>query len=243
MVPATIWFLLLSAVACGGRSADRTENTLGLCSDGRDNDGDGNIDCVDQDCWVFVICSSEDGGPDSDTDTDTDTDSDTDSDGDSDTNTDTGSSTDTGTDTDTGFVCGDDCWGADGCLTDAGRCVRFTCRPNDEGGDFCGDCMGWSEITYDHWMNDGVCRDVGAKYHAVAGNTSRCGFDGAHCCGTADDCSGGDNPWHFSKDGVIYVVGPVLIVDDLDCSAGLDYDPIAVGERAGYTRLTACERL
>jgi hypothetical protein len=32
------------------------ENTLDVCGDGADNDGDGHVDCDDQDCEIYAIC-------------------------------------------------------------------------------------------------------------------------------------------------------------------------------------------
>jgi hypothetical protein len=89
------WTLL---AACGGDDSNaRPENTPDACRDHADNDGDGHVDCNDQDCVVFAFCVGEDAGPDADADTDTDTD--TDSDTDADTDTDTDADTDTDTDT------------------------------------------------------------------------------------------------------------------------------------------------
>ncbi|MDD5308341.1 MAG: hypothetical protein PHU25_13555 [Deltaproteobacteria bacterium] len=33
-----------------------SENTLAACQDGIDNDGDGHVDCDDQDCEIFAVC-------------------------------------------------------------------------------------------------------------------------------------------------------------------------------------------
>jgi hypothetical protein len=35
-----------------------SENTRAACTDGRDNDGDGHVDCDDQDCQEFVFCAA-----------------------------------------------------------------------------------------------------------------------------------------------------------------------------------------
>ncbi|MCP4601215.1 MAG: hypothetical protein GY847_11940 [Proteobacteria bacterium] len=43
------------------------ETTLDACRDGDDNDGDGHIDCADQDCEIFAICL-EDSGEEADDD-------------------------------------------------------------------------------------------------------------------------------------------------------------------------------
>jgi hypothetical protein len=32
------------------------ENTLEACTDGVDNDGDGHVDCADQDCEIYAVC-------------------------------------------------------------------------------------------------------------------------------------------------------------------------------------------
>jgi hypothetical protein len=37
------------------------ERTAALCADNLDNDGDGRVDCADQDCWQFAFC--RDSGP------------------------------------------------------------------------------------------------------------------------------------------------------------------------------------
>lgn len=114
------------AVGCGAGSKATVEDTAEECSDGRDNDRDGHVDCADQDCSQFAFCLEPDGGPDADTDvdsdsdtdvdsdsdsdsdSDTDTDSDSDTDTDSDSDADTDSDSDTGTDSDADFVSGCD---------------------------------------------------------------------------------------------------------------------------------------
>lgn len=60
--------------------------------------------------------------------------------------------------------CGTDCWGPEGCKTEEGRCIRFSCRLDTDGEDFCDACMGWNEITYDQWLGGGYCEDVTAKF-------------------------------------------------------------------------------
>jgi hypothetical protein len=37
--------------------AQTAENTRQACADGVDNDGDGHVDCADQDCWDLVQCA------------------------------------------------------------------------------------------------------------------------------------------------------------------------------------------
>jgi hypothetical protein len=34
------------------------ENTKQACTDGVDNDGDGHVDCGDQDCWDLTLCAN-----------------------------------------------------------------------------------------------------------------------------------------------------------------------------------------
>ncbi len=58
-----VLFVLAGDVGCGAVSdgdadagADVPENTADRCSDGIDNDGDGNADCDDPDCGPF--CSA-----------------------------------------------------------------------------------------------------------------------------------------------------------------------------------------
>jgi parallel beta-helix repeat protein len=51
----------LSLCACSGDSGshDGAENTAPRCQDEVDNDGDGHVDCQDQDCWLFVFCAAQ----------------------------------------------------------------------------------------------------------------------------------------------------------------------------------------
>lgn len=46
-----------------GPDARGYESTSAQCKDGKDNDGDGYIDCKDQDCQGFKFCGKPDGGP------------------------------------------------------------------------------------------------------------------------------------------------------------------------------------
>src|SRR4051794_21766196 len=49
--------LCLCLVHAGRARADvERENTRALCTDGRDNDGDGHVDCADQDCQELAVC-------------------------------------------------------------------------------------------------------------------------------------------------------------------------------------------
>ena len=56
------WVVLLPALGCSGNGDDdddddgAAENTVLHCSDDIDNDGDGHVDCDDQDCEIFAIC-------------------------------------------------------------------------------------------------------------------------------------------------------------------------------------------
>lgn len=135
-------------------------------------------------------------------------------------------------------TCGDDCWGETGCMTPAGRCVRFSCRPGSSGPSFCDTCLGWAEVSYDQWMNQGYCGDVIATYRAHYGQATACG-GGPSCCGSAAACAGTDNAWHFSDGTATRYVGPCLgCADNTNCS---NWDEVA-GNTA-YTRITACERV
>jgi hypothetical protein len=67
---------------CGGDGGNGgRENTVDACRDNLDNDGDGHTDCVDQDCWVFVLCAGADADGDAEADADTDAGADVDDDG------------------------------------------------------------------------------------------------------------------------------------------------------------------
>jgi len=60
--------VLCTVVACGDDDGDSVpparEDTVATCSDGRDNDSDGLIDCADPGCGVLATCVSTDAGPD-----------------------------------------------------------------------------------------------------------------------------------------------------------------------------------
>jgi hypothetical protein len=61
--PVCVLLLLSSALSCSDDASGASgENTLQRCTDGLDNDGDGHVDCADQDCLVFAVCSQPDGG-------------------------------------------------------------------------------------------------------------------------------------------------------------------------------------
>ena len=58
--------LLSAGWLAAGCPAEETEDTLALCSDGEDNDGDGFADCADPDCAAYCADSGVDSGrPDS----------------------------------------------------------------------------------------------------------------------------------------------------------------------------------
>ena len=80
---------LLFFLACGQVEGD----DAGECSDGADNDLDGQFDCDDEGCFSSPDCSTE---GDADTDADADGDTDADADGDTDADTDSDADTDTG---------------------------------------------------------------------------------------------------------------------------------------------------
>lgn len=51
--------LVLAATVVYGQGASTPENSRRACTDGADNDGDGLIDCGDQDCAVLVFCAEQ----------------------------------------------------------------------------------------------------------------------------------------------------------------------------------------
>ena len=133
-------------------------------------------------------------------------------------------------------LCGDDCWSEFGCFTPAGRCVKFSCRAGNAGPNFCDSCMGWQEITYDQWMNQGYCGDIIQTYRTHYGTQTRCG-QAASCCADEASCGGGDNAWHFHDGVQNHYVGPCLgCANDVNCSYWNGTDS------STYTRITACER-
>jgi len=52
---------VLLLLACSSSDKTTPENTLAACQDESDNDGDGKVDCADDDCQVFVACAHERG--------------------------------------------------------------------------------------------------------------------------------------------------------------------------------------
>ena len=134
-------------------------------------------------------------------------------------------------------LCGDDCFSEFGCFTQAGRCVKFTCRAGNAGPNFCDSCGGWQEITYDQWLNQGYCADIIQVYRANYQNTTRCGSNVPGCCDTPGNCGGGDNAWHFHDGVTNHYVGPCLgCANDMNCTYWNNVDT------SNYTRITACER-
>jgi hypothetical protein len=132
--------------------------------------------------------------------------------------------------------CGNDCWGAQGCATNAGHCIRFTCRPGSGGANFCNGCLGWKEVSYQQWMNSGYCADVIAKYRTVENVNTKCGA--ANCCGSSVACAGGDNAWHFWDGANTRYTGPCLgCANDVNCTYWNGTD------NSAYTRITVCEHI
>jgi cysteine-rich repeat protein len=135
------------------------------------------------------------------------------------------------------LTCGNDCWSDAGCMTAAGRCIRFTCTTGAGSTTACSNCFGWQPITYDQWLMGGYCSDVIARYRDDHGFTTMCG-EAPLCCGDPVACSGGDNAWHFSNGVDNYFVGPCLgCMGDANCTFWNGID------NSNYTRITACERI
>ena len=63
---AVIQLIAMSAVAEESSPRTQNETTLDACRDRQDNDGDGHVDCDDQDCEIFAICSLASGEKDKD---------------------------------------------------------------------------------------------------------------------------------------------------------------------------------
>ena len=134
-------------------------------------------------------------------------------------------------------ACGTDCWSASGCLTQGGHCVRFACRAGNAGPTFCNACLGWTEITYNDWMNGGYCLDVHKAYNAANGTVPMCGSV-ANCCGTKAGCGAGNYAWHFSDGVSTRYTGPSLnsTPQAANCATYSGTD------NSGYARLTACKK-
>lgn len=135
-------------------------------------------------------------------------------------------------------ACGTDCWSASGCLTQGGHCIRFACRAGSAAGTFCNQCLGWTEITYNEWMNGGYCLDVHQKYNAVNGTAAMCGGNVASCCGTKAGCGAGNVAWHFFDGATNHYTGPSLqsLPQNANCSA---YNGV---DNSAYTRISACKK-
>ena len=86
-------------------SCTATEGAFqGECSDGKDNDGDGQVDCDDSDCSGKDGCGGQEGDADTDADSDTDADGDGDADADGDSDTDADGDSDADADTDADYT-------------------------------------------------------------------------------------------------------------------------------------------
>lgn len=55
--------LFVAASPAWAQDPPPAENTRAACTDGRDNDNDGHVDCDDQDCQDFVFCAQSLGAP------------------------------------------------------------------------------------------------------------------------------------------------------------------------------------
>jgi len=134
-------------------------------------------------------------------------------------------------------TCGTDCFGDAGCLTDGGECIRFACRAGNAGANFCDSCMGWFEVTYENWLQDGWCSDVTTKYRADYGHQTMCG-NAPSCCANANDCDGGDNAWHFvNGNNQNFFTGPCL-----GCQGNMNCTHWNNQYTGTYTRLSVCRR-
>ena len=133
-------------------------------------------------------------------------------------------------------TCGTDCFSDQGCMTAAGRCIRFTCTDGASSATACDSCFGWLPVSYDDWLNGGYCGDVIDRYRTDYGTTTMCGGSPI-CCNDPGGCGGSDNAWHFSDGVSNHFVGPCLgCVGDSNCTFWNDVD------NGTYTRITACER-
>jgi hypothetical protein len=64
LLPAVACLMVVGLVAAPASAAEKEqaepalvqENTLEGCRDGQDNDGDGHVDCADQDCAIYAAC-------------------------------------------------------------------------------------------------------------------------------------------------------------------------------------------
>jgi hypothetical protein len=134
-------------------------------------------------------------------------------------------------------ACGNDCWSNQGCLTQGGHCIRFACRAGNAGSTFCNSCMGWSEITYNDWINGGYCMDVFAKYYQVNPNKAMCGGSPS-CCSTQNNCGAGNVAWHFSDGVNNHFTGPSMFSTPQTANC-LAFNGI---DNSAYTRLSVCKK-
>ncbi len=184
------------------------------CDDGNESSTDACVSCNDAACGDGIIWEGVEGCDDGNTNNNDECDN------------------------DCAANCGDDCWGENGCLTGAGRCIRFSCREADAGADFCGSCTGWEEVSYDQWLNQGYCGDISTKYRQEYDHATRCGGAAPSCCGDDESCAGNDNAWHFFDGQETRYVGPCLGCQGVDnCTY---WDNVAVGT---IKRLSVCEKL
>ena len=86
-----------------------------------------------------------------------------------------------------------------GCVTAKGHCIQFSCRAGNAGANFCNGCLGWKEITYQQWMNDGYCQDVIAKYRMTDMMATHCGGNGLSCCHGSQNCGGDAEDAHAEQ--------------------------------------------
>ncbi|HCP47310.1 MAG TPA: hypothetical protein DIU15_14810, partial [Deltaproteobacteria bacterium] len=56
----TLWLLCLLGAGCDGRDGADSALPTEVCDDALDNDGDGYLDCDDQDCWSVSVCDGND---------------------------------------------------------------------------------------------------------------------------------------------------------------------------------------
>ncbi|WP_181198068.1 DUF4215 domain-containing protein [Enhygromyxa salina] len=133
--------------------------------------------------------------------------------------------------------CGNNCFAEEGCLTEGGRCIRLTCTQADNSATVCDSCMGWSQVTYQNWLNDGYCEDVIATYRDLYDHATMCGNSNLECCANEMDCSAGsDNAWHFHNGQSNYYTGPCL-----GCQVDANCTYWNNATSGTYSRLTACE--
>jgi len=136
------------------------------------------------------------------------------------------------------IACGNDCWSNAGCITQQGHCIRFACRAGSAGGSFCNQCMGWQEITYQDWVNNGWCKDVFAQYVAQNQGKAMCGSNNQNCCGTKANCGSGNVYWHFYDGSNNRYSGPDMsgTLQNANCTVAAGTD------NSAYVRLSVCKK-